>query len=169
MIIITNETTFGPFKTVEVLADRLRCDGKDLPFTVIGEYTIDNNDGNLPLPAASAEYKAAKNLQINGWRYAANLSYFPHNGKNVACDALSRSDIDAVAASISLNGAFPAGFPGAWKAMDNSYIVLSTVDDFKSMYASMTAQGTTNFAHSQALKATLAAATTQSDVDAIVW
>jgi hypothetical protein len=87
----------------------------------------------------------------------------------IACDALSRSDIDAVAGSISLNGAFPAGFPGAWKAIDNTYIVLANVDAFKAMYASMTNQGTINFGQSQALKTALAAATTVQEVNAIAW
>jgi hypothetical protein len=115
------------------------------------------------------EAKTAKNLQINQWRAQANQTYFTHGGKQVACDALSRSDIDAVAGSISLNADFPAGFPGAWKAVDNTYIVLADVDAFKAMYASMTNQGTINFGQSQTLKAALAAATTLAEVNAIVW
>lgn len=113
--------------------------------------------------------KTAKNLQINGWRATANQTYFAHSGKQIACDALSRSDLDAVAGSISLNGTFPVGFPGAWKAMDNSYVMLPDVDAFKAMYASMTLQGTINFGQSQTLKATLAAATTIGQVNAIMW
>lgn len=113
--------------------------------------------------------KAAKNNQINEWRSEANQTYFTHLGKQVACDALSRSDIDAVAGSISLTGAFPAGFPGAWKAMDNSYIVLANINAFKDMYSSMTLQGTVNFGHSQTLKADLAAATTLAQVNALTW
>lgn len=116
-----------------------------------------------------AALKAAKNLQINQWRAQANQTHFAHGGKQIACDALSRSDIDAVAGSVALTGAFPAGFPGAWKAIDNSYIMLPDVAAFKAMYASMTAQGSVNFGQSQALKAQLAAATTAAQVAAIVW
>ena len=53
--------------------------------------------------------------------------------------------------------------------MDNSYIVLADVAAFKSMYASMTLQGTVNFGQSQNLKTTLAAATTVEQVAAVVW
>lgn len=113
--------------------------------------------------------KASKNQQINDWRAEANQTYFTHQGKQVACDALSRSDIDAVAGSISLTGVFPAGFPGAWKATDNTYLALPDVAAFKAMYSSMTLQGTINFGHSQTLKTTLAAATTVAQVNAIVW
>ncbi len=113
--------------------------------------------------------KTSKNTEINEARGTANQSTFPHNGKHIACDMLSRSDIDAVANHIALMGTFPDDFPGAWKATDNSYIVLANVDAFKSLYASMTAQGTANFTHSQQLKATLAAASTIEAINAIVW
>lgn len=69
-----------------------------------------------------ATLKAIKNTEINTWRAAANLSTFPHAGKHIACDELSRSDIDGVANHIGLFGEFPAGFPGAWKATDNTVI-----------------------------------------------
>ena len=116
-----------------------------------------------------AELKAEKNQQINSWRAQANQSSFTHDGKTIACDPLSRSDIDGVAGSIALTGAFPVGFPGAWKAMDNTYIVLWGIQAFKDMYASMTMQGTINFGRAQSLKASLAAATTKAEVDALVW
>ena len=119
--------------------------------------------------AALASAKITKNAQINKWRAEANQTYFTHGGKQIACDALSRSDIDAVAGSVSLNGTFPVGFPGAWKAVDNSYVMLPDVAAFKSMYASMTLQGTINFGQSQTLKATLAAATTIEQVNAVAW
>lgn len=122
-----------------------------------------------PAGPSLSDLKIAKNNQINRWRAEANQTYFTHSGKQIACDQLSRSDIDAVAGSISLTGAFPAGFPGAWKATDNTYVPLATVDAFKSMYSSMTLQGTVNFGKSQALKTALAAATTLEQVNAIVW
>lgn len=113
--------------------------------------------------------KLEKIQQINLWRATANQTYFTHQGKQIACDQLSRSDIDAVAANISLTGTFPAGFPGAWKAMDNSYIMLPNIAAFKAMYESMTLQGTTNFGQSQALKTQLAAATTLEQINDIIW
>lgn len=138
-----------------------------VPFTAAEEAEWDAAEALLPTPLESA--KAAKSMQINQWRATANQTYFTHSGKQIACDALSRSDIDAVAGSIALNGAFPVGFPGAWKATDNTYLPLSDVAAFKAMYASMTMQGTINFGHSQTLKAAVAAATTVAEIDAIVW
>jgi len=120
---------------------------------------------NIDLPSL----KAAKNVDIDGWRAAANASTFPHGGKLIACDALSRSDIDGVANHIALCGDFPAGFPGGWKATDKTMLPLGDVDAFRAMYASMTAQGTENFNHSQNLKAQLAAASTPEEIAAIQW
>jgi hypothetical protein len=122
-----------------------------------------------PAPVDLAALKAAKNDEINAWRAAANQSSFPHDGKQVACDALSRSDIDGVANGIALSGGFPAGFPMAWKATDNTFIQLTDVDAFRAMYASMTAQGTANFNHAQDLKARLAVAGTPEEIAAIEW
>ena len=138
-----------------------------IAFTPEEETEWDAYEASLPTPLQAA--KTAKSLQINQWRATANQSNFTHSGKTIACDALSRSDIDAVAGSIALTGAFPAGFPGAWKAMDNSYVMLPDVTAFKAMYASMTLQGTINFGHSQDLKAAVAAATDVDAVDAVVW
>lgn len=129
-------------------------------------------DGVELLPPADpdlAGLQATKNLEINAWRAAANLSTFPHAGKLIACDELSRSDIDGVANHIALFGTFPTGFPGGWKAVDNTVIPLPNVNAFRAMYASMTAQGTENFNHSQSLKAALALATTPEEVAAIEW
>ena len=129
-------------------------------------------DGVELIPPADPDMealRAAKNAEINMWRGAANLSTFPHAGKRIACDELSRSDIDGVANHIALFEAFPVGFPGGWKATDNAMIPLPDVDAFRAMYASMTAQGTENFNHSQSLKAALEQATTPEEIAAIEW
>ena len=110
-----------------------------------------------------------KRAEIDQQRAAANASTFPHGGKQIACDALSRSDIDGVANHIALFGDFPDGWPGGWKATDKTMLPLADVDAFRAMYASMTAQGTENFNHSQDLKAQLAAASTPEEIAAIAW
>ena len=110
-----------------------------------------------------------KRTEIDHWRAAANASTFPHGGKQIACDALSRSDIDGVANHIALFGEFPEGWPGGWKATDKTMLQLADVDAFRAMYASMTAQGTENFNHSQDLKAQLALAKTPEEIAAIQW
>ena len=138
-------------------------------WTYIGTAWALTADGQAQINADIANIKVAKNLEINQWRATANQTFFTHTTKQIACDPLSRSDIDAVMGSISMEGVFPVGFPGAWKAMDNSIVLLPTVAAFKAMYASMTAQGSVNFGKSQTLKAQLAAATTVAQIAALVW
>jgi hypothetical protein len=49
-VLILTSQTLGPFKSIETLADRLRCDGTDYPFVVIGDYTISEDDSLAPPP-----------------------------------------------------------------------------------------------------------------------
>jgi hypothetical protein len=160
--------------SVIIEADSITYDGS-LQAWVVGNdaytdqslrYMLDT-DPSIAFNLATA--KLAKNLEINRWRAQANQTTFNHAGKVIACDALSRSDIDAVAGSVALNGAFPVGFPNAWKAVDNSYLALPDIEAFKALYGSMTLQGTINFGQSQTLKAALAAAATIDEVNAIAW
>lgn len=115
------------------------------------------------------ECKASKSAEINAARLAANRTSFTFSGKAIACDELSRGDIDGVNGIVSLTGALPPGFPNAWKAMDNTYVAIPDVATWVSFYGAMVAKGTENFAHSQELKAALAAATTPEEVEAIAW
>lgn len=49
-VVITPGSVLGPFKQIEVLADRLRCDGAELPFAVLGSYQISEDDSLAPQP-----------------------------------------------------------------------------------------------------------------------
>lgn len=55
---------FGPYKTIEVLSDRYRCDASDLPFSVVGVGQIsDVVDGEFPAPTPVVdplEYQAQR-------------------------------------------------------------------------------------------------------------
>jgi len=137
-----------------------------MPIVAIGQVV---NGSPLQPPPTLGELKAAKNEEINAWRARANLSTFPFAGKHFSCDTLSRSDIDAVANHIALFGTYPDGFPGGWKTVDNSIFPLPDIDAFRDLFASMTAQGTENFNHSQHLKEQLEAAETPEAVEAIRW
>jgi hypothetical protein len=48
VIINTQSGYIGPFESVETLSDRLLCDGVDIPFSVIGSYTVINDDSLMP-------------------------------------------------------------------------------------------------------------------------
>lgn len=105
-----------------------------------------------PSSSQIADAKSKKDLEINAARLAANYSTFTYGGKLIACDALSRSDIDGVNGYVALNNALPPNFPGAWKATDNTYVIIADVTTWKAFYAAMVAVGTTNFLHAQTLK-----------------
>lgn len=49
--VVTSSGKFGPYSTVDTLIDRYKCDGADLPFTVVGEGVVDEWTGPLPVPA----------------------------------------------------------------------------------------------------------------------
>lgn len=113
--------------------------------------------------------KIEKNAYINSERLRHNQSYFSYLGKHIACDPLSRSDIDATNGYVSLFGQFQDGWAGGWKCTDNSYVSLTTIDEWKDFYKAMVTQGSTNFTKSQSLKALLEQATTLEQVSAINW
>ena len=136
----------------------------------IGWVRVDGVWGPAPAPEVPlADLKAKKNAEINAARLAANLSAFTHAGKQIACDQLSRSDIDGTNGFVALYGALPPGWPGGWKAVDNTYVSIADVAAWRAFYSSMFAAGNANFAKSQALKTQLDAATTAEEVAAIAW
>jgi hypothetical protein len=120
-------------------------------------------------PRTLDEIKIAKNSYLNEARLAANQTSFLFSGKSIAVDQLSRGDIDAVNGVVTLTNEMPAGWQGAWKAIDNTYVSLPDKAAWIMFYKAMVGQGSANFAHSQALKARVAAATTIAQVEAIVW
>jgi hypothetical protein len=116
-----------------------------------------------------AEAKVLKNAEINAARLAANRTTFTFQGKQIAVDELSRGDIDGVTAHVLLKGTYPPGFPGAWKAVDNTYVSLPDIAAWGDFIGAMATQGAVNFGRSEQRKGVLAAATTLAEVEAIVW
>ena len=49
-VLILQSGNLGPFKSIEVLSDRLRADNTDYCFTVIGDYQISEDDSLAPPP-----------------------------------------------------------------------------------------------------------------------
>lgn len=114
-----------------------------------------------------ADVKAVKNSAINQARAAANTSTFTFQGKQIATDYLSRSDIDATHGAILMIQALPPGWPGGWKTADNSYVAIPDVATWGQFYGAMVAQGTANFNRAQALKFQVESANTIDAVEAI--
>ena len=123
--------------------------------------------------AANAERlavaKTAKNLEINTERLKANNSWFMFLDYRIACDQLSREDIQGVNGHVSNTGNLPDGWPSGWKHMDNGYVPIVNVDMWKLFYAAMVSQGMVNFQKAQTLKQQVVEATTVQEVYAITW
>ena len=161
---------FGPYAAIETLIDRYRCDGADLPFSVVGEGAISEWVGPMPQPEPDLDaLRAAKNDEINAARLKATFETFEHQGKSVSCDELSRSDIDGINGYVALNGVFPDIWPGAWKCADNTYLPIASIDEWKAFYGAMVAAGSALYAHAQELKTELATAETAEEIAAIMW
>ena len=130
------------------------------------------NNGDMPLETIAAYINAARLKQykkINAWRLAANNTTFTYKGKEIDCDALSRSDIEGTNGIILNQGKMPLYGPGGWKTRDNSYVAISTVADWHAFYEAMYNQGLMNFAKSQAMKVRIAAATTLEAIRNEKW
>jgi hypothetical protein len=190
---------FGPFQSIVMVDDQYLADGVCLPVSALpGEHVIVDVE-DLPQPWVSGAYtiqggalildeesapwqaylqaeaarldkaKSERLADINRWRADANATIFPFAGKHIQCDALSTTDILGTALSIALTGAFPPDFPGAWKASDNTYIPLPTVEDFAPLYSAFTQRGSLNFQRAQELKAQVASATTFAELEEVKW
>jgi hypothetical protein len=140
-----------------------QSEGKVIDFT--GTMVVAKN---APV-ATLAELKEKKKTEITKARAEASLGEFTYLGKSISCDQLSRSDIDGTNGYVVSHNEFPGGWPGAWKAVDNSYIPLTNTEDWKSFYSAMVTQGVANFIKSQTLKAQVDACTTKAQVSAINW
>lgn len=114
-----------------------------------------------------SEAKAEKNDAINAARLRANQSTFTFAGKQIAVDPLSRSDIDGAHGAWLITGGPPPGWPGGWKAVDNTIVPIPDMATWAAFYGTMVATGTANFNHAQLLKAQLAAATTIAEVESV--
>jgi hypothetical protein len=80
--ITTNAGKFGPYKSVEILEDRYRVDGADLPFTVVGTGVIEDwttDDDVLPVEYHDPEaYKAQREAAYPSFADQFDLLY--HGG-----------------------------------------------------------------------------------------
>ena len=118
-------------------------------------------------PRTLEQVRAAKNEAINRARLRANQSHFTFAGKQIAVDPLSRGDIDGAHGAWLMSGGPPPGWPGGWKAIDNTYVPITDMATWGQFYGAMVATGTANFNHAQQLKAQLAAAPTIAEAEAV--
>lgn len=86
--------------------------------------------------------------------------------KTFDADTDSQRTLQTAAQGYEMAGSVPDGF--YWVAADNTQVPF-TLPDLKGLYAAMLAQGWTAFQRLQDRKSALAAATTTSAVQAVVW
>lgn len=127
-------------------------------------------EGEAPLPVESLESaKARKNTAITQRRVSEDMR-FPHGGKWFQADLAAWKQISGIHGWVSAMNSLPPGFPGQWKAEDNTHLAISDVAAWWQFYGAVLARGSANFMHSEALKAQLSAATTVAEVEAVpVW
>lgn len=163
----------GPYRTVEVQAGHYFVDGGAfVPFTALpAGHAVQDWDGVPPPlpPGLLEERRREKNAEIDRARLGANTATFKHQGKDFAVDALGRGDLDGTAIYVALTNSLPDNWPGVWKATDGTTIPITNVAQFRALYKAMVDQGTSNFTKAETLKAQVAAATTQAQLDAIRW
>lgn len=116
-----------------------------------------------------AQAKANKTNELAMSRARANLSSFTYNGHEYSATQIAQNDLNAIANYSSLFGALPASFPNAWQALDGTVIAIPDVASFKVLYSAMVAQGSANFVKLQTLLYYVSIATTQAELDLILW
>lgn len=160
---------FNPVTQVAIKKNPILIDGHwQQQWEVVPRFETEA-EADAAVAADLEARKSDKRAEINAARLAANFSTFTHAGKVFACDQLSRSDIDGTNGFVAIYDALPPGWPGGWKAVDNTYLPIATAADWKAFYSSMFATGSANFAKSQELKAQVESATTAEEINSIGW
>jgi len=122
--------------------------------------------------------KVRKIAEITAARLRADADHFIYsytdsNGDTVSKDIRTGNkdmiDLLTTNSYITLFGDFDEDWPGGWKAIDNTYVQITTVEQWKDFFKRMYKTGIANFKKSQLLKAQIEAATTLEEVQAINW
>jgi len=172
--------TTGTFYPFEIdYGDNLPADVVEVPIedyqaamTRPVGYTFDFVDGQLVISAPVVDLstlKAQKTAEITQARLAADADHFVYQGKAIRTAEKDMNDLLVSDARISKGVGMPPNWPGGWKAVDNSFVQIASVDEWNAFFTAMYDAGIANFMHSQDLKAKIAAATTPEEVNAITW
>jgi hypothetical protein len=116
-----------------------------------------------------ADVQAAQTEAIKQARISANQSTFTYSSKDFSMDQYSRIDIDGINAYVVLNNALPSGWVGEWRAIDNTFVSITTVSAWNAFYAAMIAQIVYNYSHSYSLKTSIASASSISTASSFTW
>ena len=127
---------------------------------------------NLPLDqfnAVLANLRAKKVQEINEARRLADQTYFVYQGKRIACDPLSRDAIRNANDEINNLGALPAVWAGGWKAKDNTFVSITSVQEWRAMHSALYDQTARHFLKAQHIKNMFTTMISVEDINAINW
>lgn len=123
--------------------------------------------------AALELIKARKCAKINEDWVNSNQTTFEYAGKTFSYDAFSKEQINWTNGYVALNNALPEGWVGGWKANDNTFVPITTVEQWKDFYAAIGVTGIGNFMRAQSLKSKVGEITdprsAYAELDAIRW
>ncbi len=96
-------------------------------------------------------------------------SFFIYKDKKIATDENSLTTIDSINGFILMSGTLPENWIGGWKTLDNTYLEISDVEDWKLFYSAKTTFLNNCFIKFQELKSRLSSVTSIEEADALVW
>lgn len=124
----------------------------------------------VPVTSTLDIEKAKRVAAVTQAHQTADRTSFTFRGKEIRADLASLVQISAISQHLDLNNSFPVGWPGGWKAIDNTFVTLTTREDWAEFIAAMVTQGTVNFAKAQTLKSAILAATTLEELEQLpIW
>jgi hypothetical protein len=121
--------------------------------------------------ASLAELKLSKRAEITAARLAADSDHFTYQGKEIKTADKDMFDLLVADARISkcADGEMPPNWPGGWKAIDNTYLPITSKEAWNAFFIAAYDKGVINFLHSQQLKRQLDDVTTPEEMAAITW
>lgn len=121
--------------------------------------------------ASIEELKSRKRLEITNARIAQDADHFVYMGKEIRTADKDMFDLLVADARIAkcIDTEMPPNWPGGWKAIDNSYLPISTKAAWNAFFIAAYDRGILNFLHSQELKRQLDDAVTAEEISAIKW
>lgn len=113
--------------------------------------------------------KSLKMQALDNAYNAANNGTFDYSGHTFNADSTAKNNFLFTSNTIALTGAFPTDFHYVWEDINGDVIPITTIDDFKNLFAAVVSQGNSNYLGLKQLEAQVMISTTAAQLDAISW
>ena len=167
--IMTASGVFGPYESVQTLDDRYRCDGADLPFSVVGVGAVSEWDGPLPIPPRWENLADGQDAQwsaIKSRRDSLEQAGFPYMGHPIDSDPVSVQRIAIAVQAAQAAAAAGQPFEIGWRCKDDHTLTLD-VAGMMGMAVALATYANGLHLHARTLKDQVSAATTVDELAAI--